>query len=1066
MTPEEFVRTWSETNLLESQGAQSHFQDLCRLLGIKMPQEADIAGETYCFERRVAQIDGRTGWADVWHKDYFAWEYKSPGEDLDKAFAQLQRYAPALGNPPLLIVSDLRHIRIHTNWTYLVSQKHDIGPTDLLDPDKRKILNWALSEPERLRPGQTRAMLTEQVAARFATLADRLRRRGYDQWNVAHFLMRLVFCMFAKDVGLLDKKLFTDLLDEAAHEPDEFVSLAEGLFRTMSKGGRFGIKKVEWFNGGLFEDSTAIPLEPEDLLLVREAGRLDWADIDPTILGTLFERGLSPERRTAMARDVVRRDKHGRSKGAVGVYYTPEAMILRLVEPVVTRPLRRKWEHIRGHIIALLDVANGKRKSSVRKRAQRRAKQLYDAFLNRLHRVRVLDPACGSGNFLYLALRELKDLEHEVHVDGENYGFPRQHEFDLTGKSRPRTIGPEVLIGIELNPMGVELARISVWIGFIQWMIRHGEDVRRNPVLPNLERIEQKDALIDLIGGEQRWLEPCQERGKPSYHVFIVGNPPFLGDKTMIGNLTEEYVTRLRRLFHGRVPGAADLVCFWFEKARTLIADGRVKRAGLVATNSIRGGANRTVLDHIRASGTIFEAWSDEPWRQDGAAVRVSLVCFGPKGIGETPQLNGHNTPEIFADLTGGGVDLTTALRLTENAGVCFEGGQKYGEFDISGNQAREWLKSPLNVNERPNADVIRPYLNAMDLVRRSSDRWIIDFGVKRPVREAAFFELPFQWVLENVKPYRDTIRRQIHKTNWWIHGWPRPELRAATEGLKRFIVTPVVAKYRIFAWTPSMVWPSNLLDIIARDDDTTFGILHSRFHELWSLRQCTWLGKGNDPRYTPSTTFETFPFPYGLTPDRPASSYADNPHAQAIAAAARHLNDRREAWLNPADLVERAPEVVPGFPDRLLPRSPEAAAKLKKLTLTNLYNKMPDWLRMAHRDLDAAVAAAYGWPADLSDEEALRRLLALNHLRATPRRPAQKRRFHWSDPRQIELLFRPQQLAMRLDGGAGEAPEMRPKAPRRQTEPERRQRHLPLVISGGLRARVHETIVSSAEAA
>ncbi|WP_211100387.1 class I SAM-dependent DNA methyltransferase [Azospirillum sp. TSO35-2] len=989
-------------SLGESQGTHEHFIDLCDILGEPPPAEADPQATSYCFEKAVAQTDGRPGRADVWKRGCFAWEYKGPGGDLQAAYAQLQRYAPALANPPLLIVSDMRRFRVHTNWTNAVTETHDIVLTDLVEPDRRQILKWAFADPGRLRPGRTRAMLTEEVAGRFATLADRLTRRGHDPWVVAHFLMRLVFCMFAEDVGLLGDRLFTELLDEAVRDPAEFASLAGTLFRSMRGGGRLGFKAVEWFNGGLFEDSSALPLEPGELALVREAARLDWADIDPTILGTLFERGLTPERRTALAREVVRRDRDGRSRGAVGVHYTSEPMILKLIDPVVTRPLKREWTALRGRIVTLLDKAR-RAAPAGRDRARRDARALYDGFLDRLHRVRVLDPACGSGNFLYLALRELKDLEHAVLVDGETFGFQRQLEFDLKGNARPRTIGPEAVMGIDVNPMGVELARISVWIGFIQWMLRHGEEVPRNPILKSLETIRQKDALVDLIGGEEHWLAPCAREDDGAHRVVIVGNPPFVGDKAMLGGLGENYVTRLRSLFEGRLPGAADLVCYWFEKARALMEEGRVERVGLVATNSIRGGANRSVLDRIRGSGTIFEAWSDEPWRVDGAAVRVSLVCFGPKGIDETPRLDGREVPEIFSDLSGGGVDLTTAKRLAENGGVCFEGIKKYGPFDVPGETARAWLTSPLNPNGRPNADVLRPWLNAMDVVRRPSDTWVIDFG-GMDGQEAALYEAPFEHARRHVCPERAGDRNARTRQLWWLHERSRPELRASLLKLYRCIMTPVVAKHRVFVWCPTRVLTANLLDVIARDDDTTFGILHSRFHELWALRLGTSLE--DRPRYTPSTTFETFPFPDGLTPDRPADAYADDPRAQAIAAAACRLNDLREAWLNPSDLVERVPEVVDGFPDRLLPRGERAATVLKTRTLTNLYNKPPAWLTQAHAALDAAVAAAYGWPADLSDEEALARLLALNHARTAVGKTARKGRSRETDRKQGTLML------------------------------------------------------------
>jgi len=251
-------------------------------------------------------------------------------------------------------------------------------------------------------------------------------------------------------------------------------------------------------------------------------------------------------------------------------------------------------------------------------------------------------------------------------------------------------------------------------------------------------------------------------------------------------------------------------------------------------------------------------------------------------------------------------------------------------------------------------------------------------------------FELPFEYALAKVKPFRE--KSAISHFAWWQLWRIRPELTANFGKLSRVISTPEVAKHRVFVWVPKNVSIDKNLTVVARDDDTTFGILHSRFHEAWSLRLGTWLGVGNDPRYTPTTTFETFPFPEGLTPNLPAAAYAADPRAQRIANAAKKLDDLRRGWLNPPDLVEIVPEVTPTaapgeaprkYPDRILPKNVAAAAKLKERTLTSLYNQRPRWLADAHEALDRAVAAAYGWPEDISTEEALSRLLALNLQRA-----------------------------------------------------------------------------------
>ncbi|MGA9623329.1 MAG: hypothetical protein WBQ65_02575 [Bryobacteraceae bacterium] len=284
-----------------------------------------------------------------------------------------------------------------------------------------------------------------------------------------------------------------------------------------------------------------------------------------------------------------------------------------------------------------------------------------------------------------------------------------------------------------------------------------------------------------------------------------------------------------------------------------------------------------------------------------------------------------------------------------------------------------------MNPNGRPNSDVVKPYVNAEDLVNRPSDAWIIDFGCDMPQDEAAFYQAPFEYALSVVLPERQKNRRESYRNYWWRFAEPRPAMRMKLSGLNRYIVTPRVAKYRLFVWFQRPVLPDTAVVVVCRDDDTTFGILHSRFHEAWSLRKCTWLGVGNDPRYTPSTTFETFPFPEGLTPNIPAGDYASDPRALVIADAARSLNQLRENWLNPPELVRREPEVVPGFPDRLIAIDAKAAKELKKRTLTNLYNQRPAWLAQAHERLDSAVAAAYGWPSNIGEEDALRKLLELN---------------------------------------------------------------------------------------
>jgi type II restriction/modification system DNA methylase subunit YeeA len=952
MTPQTFITKWQASQLKERSASQEHFIDVCRLLGEPTPVEADPDGHTYCFEKGTTKSEGGKGWADVWKRHHFAWEYKGKQKDLTKAFVQLQRYALALENPPLLVVSDMETIQIYTNFTNTVQEIHILSLTDLANPKRWQILKWVFSDPEQLRPGRTRAAVTEEIAQEFAGLAQRFRECGQPPSQVAHFISQLLFGMFAEAAGLFEgQRVLSESLAACLKRPGQCTATLQNLFTTMQRGGLFGTIPIAEFNGGLFAEVAVLPLEKTDIQLLLQVANQDWKDIEPSIFGTLFERGLDPDKRSQL-----------------GAHYTDPQSIMRLVQPVVFAPLQAEWQQTKEEIQAVL------KKSRAKKSIPKLAQDLFNRFLERLAQVRVLDPACGSGNFLYLVLRGLKDLEHQAILEVEQLALGLGGQFSIH-------TGPQNVLGMEVNPYAAELARVTVWIGHLQWLLAHGYSIQQQPILQPLNQIDCQDAIMTAAGGEPKW--PAAD--------FIVGNPPFLGDKKMISVLGEEYVTRLRRLYQGRVPGGADLVTYWFEKARTQLAKGEAKAVGLVATNSIRGGANRKVLERIREVGPIFEAWSDEAWVNDGAAVRVSLVCFGGKR--EKIVLNGESVEEIFADLTGAGamaVDLTTAKPLSENLGISFIGTQKSGAFDLPGEIAREWLEIP-NPHGKGNMDVLKPWINGLDITRRYRDFWIIDFGTNMKEEDASLYEVPFEYVSKNVKKaiedklleWKEDNKNPKHLLKqyetWWLLWCSRPEMRDAMNNLSRYISTARVAKYRLFVWSNIHILPDSQIVAIARDDDTTFGILHSRFHEIWSLRLCTWLGKGNDPRYTPTTTFETFPFPEGLTPNILAKDYADHPHAQAIATAAKRLNELRDNWLNPPDWVKRVPEIVPGYPDRLLPVDDHAAEQLKKRTLTNLYNAKPQWLVNAHRQLDEAVAVAYGWKVDLTEEEILKRLLELN---------------------------------------------------------------------------------------
>ncbi len=973
MTPTDFIRKWSPGGtaheLNERAGAQPHFIDLCRLLGV--PEPADP--EHYCFERglvKTGSAAARTdGFADVWLRGHFAWEYKRPGRSLKEALKQLMLYALPLENPPLLVVSDRLRIEVHTHFTGTPSECHVFALADLADAELRQRLRTLWTQPDAWRPRRSNRDITEAAAQTFAGTAARLRAAGVAPEQVSHFLTQCLLCFFAEDVGLLPERLFERLVGVMI-TPERLRSQLTRLFETMRDGGLFGVDDLPWFNGGLFKTIAVPPLDAADVAALKAASAMNWSAIDPSIFGTLFERGLDPAVRAAL-----------------GANYTDPATIQRLVEPVVQRPLLAEWSGPGGAKERIATaMARSKRHGD---KAWRDAQAAFVGFLERLRGFRVLDAACGSGNFLYLALKALKDIEHLANHEAEALGLERQH--DVTG--------PHNVLGIELNEYAAELARVTVWIGELQWRIQRGYAFKTHPVLEPLDHIECRDALMTPQGEEAAW---------PAVDV-LVGNPPFVGDKKMRGELGAEYTERLRRLYQGRVPGGADLVCYWFEKARAAIEAGRLQRAGLVSTNSIRGGRNREVLDRICTSTRIFEAWSDEPWVNDGAAVRVSLV-----GFGQSPQaalLDGSDVTAIASDLTGGGnesnaVDLTTAVKLSQNGSSCFMGVTKVGPFDIAGDVAREWLLHP-NPHGRSNAEAVRPSWNGLDVTRRQRDVWIVDFGPVATLEESQLFEAPMGYAEAVIKPFRATNNRESYRVRWWLHGEARPGLRSRIGRIPRYIATPEVAKHRMFVWCPASVLPDKNLQCTPRADDTTFGILHSRFHELWSLGMCTWMGVGNDPRYTPTTCFETFPFPTGLTPADTAHQRTEaldggalipaelpaalRPQAEAIARAAQRLVTLRDAWLNPPEWTERVPEIVPlglttsPYPDRVVAK-PGFEKELAKRTLTNLYNQRPAWLAQAHAALDRAVATAYGWsedPATLSDDEILRRLLGVNRERA-----------------------------------------------------------------------------------
>ncbi len=1007
MTGAEFTAKWGRSRAKETASYQEHFTDLCRLLGQKTPIEADPSGEDFfCFQKRVIKDlelfalhetleeadPSERGFADVWKKGCFAWEYKGRKKNLDAAYKQLLRYREALLNPPLLAVCDFDRYIIRTNFNGTVQEAHEFTNDQIDRPENLRILRALFEDPDYLKPQRTTAQVTERLAAHIAEVARSLQSRESVELadaktrkeiqvaqkrnlRIARFLNRMVFCFFAEDTGLLPRNLFTDLLKASRHDPKHLTEAMEQLFRVMARGGLYGPHRIRHFNGHLFEDSTVFELAEDEIGKLAEAAEADWQFIQPSIMGNLFERGLDPDQRAQL-----------------GAHYTSEADILTLVEPVLMAPLRREWSQARGELARAFK--DGKGTPAQRER--------LTAFLKKIASITVLDPACGSGNFLYVSLRLLLDLEKEVITFGTQLGF----------KFEPR-VTVHQLLAIELNAYAFELAQVSVQIGFLQWRRDNGFDNDRSPVLQNLDGFHNEDALLvphfrskaknlkEAQAGEHKEddaLKFYSERKWPKADV-IVGNPPFLGDKVMRRELGDDYVQELRRLFRERLPGQADLCCYWLEKSRELIARRDSRRAGLLATQNIRGGANRHVLDQIKATGDIFFAVSDRDWVLAGAMVHISMIGFD-NGDEQDRLLDGKHVSTINSNLSTS-TDTTKARPLRENASSGFIGSCKGGAFDITESEALNLLRAAGNPHGLPNSDLVRPVANSKDLTTERTQRWIIDTK-DLSLEEVTKYEKLASIIIERVKPQRDANRDKWLKQNWWRPQRMRPEMRSAVRPIPRFIVTPTTSKHRIFVWLADPVLPDHKLVVIAREDDLSFGILASRPHELWAKAIGTQLRERESGlNYNVETSFETFPFP------RPSVL-----QKAAIAAAARELNDLRERWLSPPEWTTERIIEFPGTITspwaryvvnphknglgtvryrRLEPRDADCARKLRDRTLTKLYNERPPWLDLAHRKLDGAVAAGYGWPVDLTDDQILEKLLELNIERAAEEANAPK---------------------------------------------------------------------------
>jgi hypothetical protein len=717
LTPQDFVSKWKRADARERQSVQEHFIDLCALVGHETPMGQDPSGTRFAFEMGAAKTSGGSGWADVAKLGFFGWEYKSKHAALDKAYEQLLLYRDALQNPPLLIVSDINKIIIRTNYTNFATRTITLALDDLLTAEGLKTLKTVFFNPEQLKPQVTIESVTQEAARQFSTLANVLRKFGEEPQQVAHFLIRLLFCLFAEDIGLLPEKLFPRLLGQTRRNSKDFAEVLSQLFRAMNTGGYFGADKILHFNGGLFDDDSVLQLDSDAMDIIGKIDGLDWGAIKPSIFGTLFERGLDPAKRSQL-----------------GAHYTSEGDILLIVKPVLMAPLHREWERIKDEVRGMKSGeeqgTNGKSASLKGKKAalQKQMRDTLLAFADKIAAVKVLDPACGSGNFLYVALRLLLDLQNEVLSFSDEMGLGRPYI----------TVTPEQLFGIETNEYAHELAQMTIQTGYIQWLRDNGYGFPSEPISKATKRIVHADAIMTYTPDALMGLDELQkgldamlknrsgepeiplEPGWPAVDV-IIGNPPFLGGNKIRAELGDKYVNDLFKLYEGRVPAFSDLVCYWFEKARAMIESGKVKRVGLLATQGIRGGVNRKVLERIKEAGDIYWAYSDREWILDGATVHVSMIGFDD-GTETIKPLDGNVVDKINPDLSFQ-TNLTQAKSLSENDGICFMGPSAKGPFDIDEALAIIIIRATGNPNGKSNSDVVKRVASAIDLVQEQRNK-------------------------------------------------------------------------------------------------------------------------------------------------------------------------------------------------------------------------------------------------------------------------------------------------------------------------------------------------------
>jgi hypothetical protein len=1028
-----FIERWSRAEASERANAQLFLSELCDLLEVPRPSNTHADGYTFEYPVKIPLGDGSLGDGriDLYRRDAFVLEAKQYADSLPKsesarvmeqagvylpskksgplrgsdawddammkARGQAERYARSLpdghATPPFLLVADIGHsIELYADFTqagkaylpYPDPRTFRIRLSDLAEESVRDRLRRVWIDPLSLDPAKISAAVTREIADILATLASSLERSGHPPKLVGEFLTRCLFCMFAEDVGLLPKDGFRGLLESLRDHPEGFIPKLRQLFAEMQTGTEYSVilnQKLLRFNGGLFEEASVLPLDALQIEILIRAAAADWKNVEPAIFGTLLERALDPDERHAL-----------------GAHYTPRAYVERLILPTIVDPLRSTWESVRT---AAVVHAQAGRMEEARKEIR--------AFHDQLCAVRVLDPACGSGNFLYVALEHMKRLEGEVLDASADLG--ENLLLDLATHS----VDPHQFLGIELNPRAASIAEMVLWIGYLQWHFRtRGQTLPEEPVLRRFHNIECRDAVLAWDGEPQpvhdesgqpvtvwdrksKKTDPVTGREVPdetkrtpllSYPNarpaewpkadYIVGNPPFIGSKRMRDALGDGYVEALRSSYP-EVPGSADFVMFWWEKAAAMVSGGKTQQSGLITTNSITQVQSGQIVQQ-RLEGTkpvsLVYAIPDHPWVDslDGAAVRIAMTVIRGGSlpgklltiISETDS--GEEAAKVlFKERKGTihanfeiGSDLRSVQPLKANEGLCWQGCKLVGEhFQITPEKYAE-----LVLEQPDSAERMPRYFAGSDITKKGTPRHVIDlYGLSK---DEAFQKYPslMQHLSDYVKPERDQNKDLGFRTKWWIFGRPRPDLREACADIGRYIVTSEVAKHRTFIF---LEWPRDLIDggviAIASDDAFTLGILSSRIHVVFTLAAGGTLE--DRPRYQNGPCFDPFPFPNANEIQRSQiRDLADRIEVQR----------KRQQGLHPNLQITEIYNVLAANRE-----GRPLTAKEKVIHDQGLVSV----LRQLHNDLDAAVAEAYGWPGTISDEEILTRLVALNAERA-----------------------------------------------------------------------------------